>query len=221
VAASAPGLGSSFRLEIDSTTLGERSDQSSFPSLKRDEQGHLIVSRGPKNILRTALEFALAHPTRPLIFLGSPAEIAATLLDQAMRVLSSDVLLFVDDPASLPVTQRLAAASDAADFMAIAADLGLDISERTAHRILSGQIAALPDLLSRARHWRSSEKHRADIYRDSRGLKLAPEDLESFSREMEKAFELLSQRYYISLTDLPRVQVKGDLITVRFHIEKE
>ena len=221
VVASSPGLGSSFRLDIDADELSEKSDQSSFPALKRDEEGRLVVSRGPKNILRTALEFALSHPTRPQVYLGSPSEIAATLLDQASRLLSSDTLLFVDDPTSLPVTQRLAAASDAADFMAIAASLGLDISERTAHRILSSQIAPLLDLATRARRSRAGGERTPDIYRDSRGLKLAEEDIESFSREMEKAFEHLAERYYLSLTDLPRVQVKGDMITVRFPIEKD
>ena len=222
VVSSSPGLGSAIRLDIDDEQLTERSDQSTFPSLTRDEEGKLVVSRGPKNIIRTALEFALIHSTRPLIYIGAPSEVAATMLDQATRTLPSDTLLFNDDPTTLPVTQRLAAAGDAAEFMAIAATLGLDISERTAHRILSGQINTLTDLATRARRQRATVADQpADIYRDSRGLKLAPDDLEAFSREMEKAFEMLSSRYYIALTDMPRIQVKGDSITVRFPIEKE
>ena len=222
VAASSPGLGTAVQIEIDTATLAERADQSSFPLVRRDDEGRFVVAKGPRNILRTATEFALAHPSRPQVYVGSPAEIAATLVDQASRVLSSDTLLFTDDPSVLPLTQRLAAAADAAEFMAIAATLGLGLSERTAHRILAGQIAALPDLATRARRNRSSGSERSvDIYRDSRGLKLAPEDVESFSRTMEKAFEQLAQRYYITLTDLPRVQVKGDVITVRFPIEKD
>jgi anti-sigma regulatory factor (Ser/Thr protein kinase) len=220
VASSAPGLGSALRLDIDVGELSERSDQSSFPIVKRDEDGRLAVARGPKNILRTAVEFTLAHPSRPQVYVGSPSEVAATMAEQATRALSYDTLLFIDDPASLPVTQRLAAAGDAAEFMEIAASLGLSLSERTAHRILSGQIAALPDMLSRARRSRQGEGS-PDIYRDSRGLKLAPEDVEAFSREMEKAFEPLAKRYYLTLTDLPRIHVKGDIITVRFPIEKE
>jgi hypothetical protein len=38
---------------------------------------------------------------------------------------------------------------------------------------------------------------------------------------MERAFELLAERYYLSMTDTPRITVKGDTITVRFSIEKE
>ncbi|MCL2632494.1 MAG: ATP-binding protein, partial [Coriobacteriia bacterium] len=112
VTSSAPGLGSSFRLDIDTTQLSERSDQSTFPTIKRDEEGQLIVSRGPNNILRAALEFALAHSSRLQIYHGSPSEIAATMLEQATRTVSADTLLFTDDPAALPVTQRLVAASD-------------------------------------------------------------------------------------------------------------
>ena len=220
VMSSGRGLGCSLRLEIGADQLSERTDQSTFPSLRRDEAGRLEVARGPRNILRSVVEFALAHPNRPLVFLGSPAEVAATLWSQATRLLSSDTLLFCDDPTSLPVTERLAAAGDAPEFLAIATTLGLEISERTAHRILSNQIAALSDLQTQIRRRQGGERT-VDIYRDSRGLKLAAEDLEAFSREMEKAFESLAARYYLSLTDLPRVLVKGDMITVRFPIEKE
>jgi hypothetical protein len=221
VVSSAPGLGSALRLDIDTDILTERSDQSSFPELKRDEDGRLVVARGPRNILRTAMEFALATPQGVQVFIGSASEIAATLLDRAQRELSSDTLLFCDDPEQLPVAQRLAAAGDAHDFMETAAAIGLDLSERTAHRILSGQIAALADLDSQARRTRQRHSAVADIYRDNRGLKLAPEDTAAFSRAMEKAFEQLAERYYLSLVDLPKVQVKGDTITVRFLIEKE
>ncbi|MCL2137236.1 MAG: ATP-binding protein [Coriobacteriia bacterium] len=222
VVSSAPGLGSSFRLDIDTGELAEKSDQSTFPSIKRDDDGQLYVARGPKNILRTAAEFTLAHPNRPLVYIGSPSEVVATMHEQAMRTLSSDTLLFTDDPSVLPVTQRLACASDAADLMLIAASLGLDISERTAHRVLAGQIASLSDLSARTHRNRQAQAdHSQEVYRDNRGLKLAAEDIEAFSREMEKAFEQLAKRYYISLTDLPRIQVKGDVITVRFPIEKD
>ncbi|MCL1879316.1 MAG: ATP-binding protein [Actinomycetia bacterium] len=221
VVSSAPNLGSAIRLDIDTSHLAERSDQSSFPELKRNAEGRLEVATGPKNITRTALEFALIHKDRLQVFLGSSSEIASTLCAHAQRNVSSDVLLFCDDPESVPVVWRLALANDAAELMMIAASIGLDLSERTAHRILSGQIAPVSDLVSRAQATSRRSGGGVNIFRDSRGLKLAPEDIEAFSREMEKAFEGLAERYYLSLTDLPRVQVKGDMITVRFPIEKE
>ncbi|MCL2883250.1 MAG: ATP-binding protein [Coriobacteriia bacterium] len=220
IVSSAPGLGSAFRVAASTAHLGEKVDQSSFPVLELGESGELQVARGPRNILRTAIEFALANRGAIHVYLGSNSEIAATLLEMSQRAVSADTLLFVDDPETLPVAQRLAMATDAAEFIRIASSIGLDISERTAHRVLAGQISPQSDLLSQAKKSRYRHK-KADIFKDSRGLKLASEDVQAFSREMEKAFELLAARYYISLTDLPKVQIKGDVITVRFPIEKD
>jgi hypothetical protein len=220
VVSSGVGLGSALILEVDTESLPEKTDQSTFPLLEKDEDGKLRVAKGPHNILRAALEFALAYRRAPEVYLGSPSSIAATLLEQGQRRLSNDDLLFCDDADTLPVTQRLAVCGDAADLMLSCARIGLEISERTAHRILSGQIAPLASLSEMARGERN-RKAAADLMKDNRGLKLAKEDVEEFSREMERAFEMLAERYYLSMADTPRVTVKGDVITVRFPIEKE
>jgi hypothetical protein len=220
VVASDVGLGSALVLEIDTETLPEKTDQSTFPLVERGEDGRLRIVRGPHNIVRAALEFALAYRRAPDVYLGPPSAIAATLLDQGQRQLSSDDLLFCDDVNTLPISQRLATCADAADLMTTCARIGLEISERTAHRILGAQITPLISLCEMAKGERN-RRAAADLTRDSRGLKLAKEDVEAFSREMERAFEMLAERYYLSMTDTPRITVKGDTITVRFPIEKE
>jgi hypothetical protein len=220
VVSSGVGLGSALNLEVDTSVLPEKTDQSTFPVVERGEDGKLIVTRGPHNILRAALEFALAYRRAPNVYLGSPSAVAATLLEQGQKRLTSDDLLFCDDPGTLPISQRLAVCADAADLMGSCSRIGLEISERTAHRILSGQIAPLASLAEQAQGERN-RKAAADLMKDNRGLKLAKEDVEAFSREMERAFEMLAERYYLSMTDTPRITVKGDTITVRFPIEKE
>ncbi|MDR1015762.1 MAG: ATP-binding protein [Coriobacteriales bacterium] len=220
VAFSGVGLGSAFAIEADTALLPEKTDQSTFPTVARDEDGALVVVRGPHNILRSALEFALAYRRAPNVYLGSPSAIAATLLEHGQRRLTNDELLFCDDVSTLPISQRLAMSADAADLMGNCAQVGLDISERTAHRILGGQIAPLASLCEMARG-EGRQVRAADLTKDSRGLKLAKDDVEAFAREMEGAFELLAERYYLSLTAVPRVTVKGDTITVRFPIEKD
>ena len=214
------GLGSAVLIQVNTTLLNEKADQSTFPVIEKDEEGRLQATKGPHNILRSALEFALAYPKSPEVYLGSPSTIAATLLEFGQKRLSSNELLFCDDLQTLPICQRLAATSDAEDLARTCSLIGIDISERTAHRILSNQITPTPSLLEMAKGARA-KKPPLDLMKDSRGLKLAREDVESFSREMEKAFELLSERYYLSLTDMPRITVKGDSITVRFPIEKD
>ncbi|MDR0350586.1 MAG: ATP-binding protein [Coriobacteriales bacterium] len=220
VASSGPGLGSAFVIEVDTSLLPERADQSTFPSVARDEDGTLAVRRGPHNIIRSALEFALAYRRAPNVYLGPPSAIAATLVEHGQRRLTSDEMLFCDDVDTLPIVQRIATSTDAADLMGNCARVGLDISERTAHRILGGQIVPVASLCDMAKGTRR-EGRAADLTKDNRGLKLAKDDIEAFSREMEGAFELLAERYYLTLADTPRVTVKGDLITVRFPIEKE
>ncbi|HBT95637.1 MAG TPA: ATP-binding protein [Coriobacteriia bacterium] len=220
VVASGVGLGASIFVDIDTDLLSEKTDQSTFPEIVKDEDGNLKATKGPHNILRTSLEFALKHRKSPNVFIGTPSAIAKTLMERGSRQMTNDDLLFCNDVNELPVSRRLAVSTDAADLMANCAAIGLDISERTAHRILSGQIAAVSPLYEMAKGERSRQA-KLDLIKDNRGLRLAKDDVEAFSREMEKAFELLAQRYYLSLTDVPRVSVKGDAITVRFQIEKE
>ncbi|MDR2197379.1 MAG: ATP-binding protein [Coriobacteriales bacterium] len=222
VVCSAVGLGTAISLEVDTTVLPEKADQSSLPLLEKDDEGRFRVAKGPRNLLRFSIEFALAHRHAPEVYFGSPSEIAATLLEQGHRQVSNETLLFCDDASSLPVTQRLATSADANELMLNCALVGLPISERTAHRILSRQITPLRPLYDLARFGSLRIANtKTDLARDARGLKLAPEDIEAFAREMEKAFELLADRYYLSLSDVPNVRVKGDAITVRFPIEKE
>ncbi|MCL1846807.1 MAG: ATP-binding protein [Coriobacteriia bacterium] len=220
VATSASGLGSALVIQVDTSLLKEKTDQSTFPDIEKDEEGGLVATKGPHNILRSALEFALAYPKAPDVYLGSPATIAATLLEYGQKRLSNEDLLFCDDPQTLSVSKRLAISSDAGDLMENCSRMGLEISERTAHRILSDQIAPTAPLLELAKGERA-RKTAANLMKDNRGLKLAKEDVEAFSREMEQAFETLAERYYLSLTDQPRIKVKGDSITVRFPIEKD
>lgn len=221
IACSGAQLGSAFHVRVNTDELGEKTDQSSYPILEKDEDGVLHVARGPHNIIRAALEFSLANKQILTIYLGSPAEITATLVDYGHRSLSSDKLLFIDDITTLPICERLAASADANELMQQAQTLGLSLSERTAHRILSGQIEPLRSVLRNVVPEKGKTVSTPDLFKDNRGLKLAREDVESFSREMEKAFEILAQRYYISLKDIPKITVKGDTITVRFSIDKE
>ena len=61
IVASDAGLGSAFVVETNLEQLPEKTDQSSFPTFELNEAGTVSV-RGPKNILRTACEFAIESP---------------------------------------------------------------------------------------------------------------------------------------------------------------
>lgn len=224
VAVSGLELGSSLVVRADLDELAEKTDQSSMPVIAKDEDGGLVVVSGPHNLNRTVIEFALDNMGALDVFVGSPAEIAATLVERGRSHLSDAQLLFCDDIHSLPVSFRPAVAGDAAELVEVCAELGLDMSERTAHRILSGQIKAsrpLLDTLIDQQRTVCSHERELDLYQDRRGLKLSDDDRASFSRALEGAFATLAQRYYIELSDEPIIRVGKDAITVKFPFDKE
>ena len=102
--------------------------------------------------------------------------------------------------------------------------MGIEISERTAHRILGGSIAPLKSIASRLLREKEpaiGEPAQIDLTRDRRGLKISKEDIASFSRTMERDFTDLASRYFLTLSREPKVRVTKDRITVTFDIDKE
>jgi hypothetical protein len=202
-------------------SLPERADQSRWPSVERDETGRLRVGTGPHNIVRRVVEFALEHLDVD-VFSGTPTEVLASLTAGARSSLDSRQLLFCDDPSAVAVWQRPALAGDANDLVSLAGDIGLQISERTAHRVIAGEIASLSsvhDLVDGSLV--ESADRRPDIYRDRRGLQLHSRDVAEFQRRLEDAFDVVGERYYLHLEGEPKVRVGRDCVTVRFNVAKD
>ncbi|MBY4797991.1 ATP-binding protein [Collinsella sp. AGMB00827] len=221
--ASGEHQGSSFKILVDTEALHERADQSSWPAVEKDDEGVAHCVRGPKNIIRSSCEFALANQRSCEVYIGTPTEVAATLMAHAAEHLDAERLLFIECVGELPVVDRLGAAADAADLLSIAQGLGIEISERTAHRILSGQIKPLRGVAARLLRQRQPDAtpRRLDLSRDRRGLKIDQDDLDAFSRAVESSFSDLAARYYIRLTDTPRIRVRRDRITISFDIAQD
>lgn len=227
IASSAVGKGSAFVVETDLATLGEKTDQSSFPVFDRTESGTVAV-RGPRNILRTACEFAIECRRGCTVYLGSTTDIAATLYAFGLSSLSSSVRAFCSDISELPVSKRLSTAADPASFADIAASLGLIISERSARRIMDGEIAPLETLLSRVviggEGVVQSDGKRIRTAsvgaRDARGLKIAPDDLKAFTSCITKAFSDLARDYYLESDVEPVVSVGKEGLRITIPVSK-
>jgi hypothetical protein len=190
--------------------------------VERDESGAWKVVRGPHNIVRRITEFAVEHPGIEL-YTGSVTEVVATMFAAARRELDASELLFCDDLTKLPVWLRCGAASDAGELADVAEEIGLTISERTAHRVLAGDIDPLVsvlDMVTRAEQ-PTAVSAGPDIYRDRRGLKIDHRDLAAFRADLEKAFDTIAERYYLHLKTEPKIKVGKDDIRVRFEVEKE
>jgi len=220
VASSEAHRGLALHIVTDTTELAERADQSSWPAVERAEDGSLAVARGPHNIVRRMVEFAIERPTLDVYF-GSAAEIAATMHAVARDELDTGELLFNDDLARLMVWQRPTTAGDAAELVSLAGTLGLEISERTAHRILAGEIPALRTVHALVTASTPSTTPAPNIFKDRRSLKIADDDLTAFSNALTAAFDDLADSYYIHLRGEPRIIVGRDEIKVRFTVDKE
>lgn len=214
--------GAAVVVRTDSSQLSERADQSTWPTVERDDEGTPHVARGPHNIVRRIAEFALEHPGIE-VYLGTPTEMVATMHAVARRELDSSDLLFCDNLEKLPVWQRCGAAADAGELVDLAEEIGMPVSERTAHRVLAGELepsrAVLETIMRASRQ--VTQAAAPDIYRDRRGLKIHHSDLASFRAELEKAFDLIAERYYLHLRCEPKITVGKDDIRVRFDVEKE
>ena len=221
VLSSAPGKGTAIKIVADASKLSERADQSSWPSIAQDEDGTESLVRGPHNIIRTCAEFALEERGTCEVYLGSAAEIAATAHARAPRAQSDTDLLFIDDLSELNVLTRLRVAADARELREQAMLLGLDMSERTAHRIIAGQIKPLRSVASQLLSKAPQAQGEVDLSKIHKGMKMSKSDKEAFALEMEKAFSFVSSRYYVRLSSDPKVRVSSNKITVTFDIEDE
>lgn len=222
---SAPQKGSVFQVVCDTEKLPERADQSSWPvvssSAEQDEDQTTL--KGPKNLIRTIVEFCLELNDEITVYLGNPTEICTALYAHGKNHLDPQKMLFIDDVSTLSVPLQLGACADAREFIETAASLGLDISERTAHRILSQSMEPVSDVLEIfKRSLKRRDSHgEIDLFSDRRGLKISKEDLNAFSHDLEKVFEQLADKYYMSLSEVPIITVSKDRVRVTFKIDKE
>jgi len=217
------GKGAAIKVSCDAEVLHERADQSTWPHIGTNDDGEQAITRGPHNIVRTCCEFALEEHKRCEVYLGSAAEIVATARRRVKPTVDGADLLFIDSLAELPVLERLHAAADARELVKEAAALGLTLSERTAHRIISGNIKPQRSVYSRLTHTAAKTEHPAeiDLVKDRRGLVISHKDVQEFSRIMERDFSYLAERYYLTLASDPKVRVSHGKVLVSFDLINE
>jgi hypothetical protein len=230
VVASGSGVGTAVRVVADTRVLSERKDQSTWPAVLAEDEGEESERlKGPRNIIRMACEFALDSPGVRL-WAGSPAEVAATMYALAHQDLGAQIVR-VGDESRLPLWQRLSLAEGAVDLVRRAATLGLELSERNAHRVIGGEVRPLVQVRDQIRRGRpvalqdaqaaSAGEGSVDLTLDRRSVKPTAADLIALQARLAGAFDEFAKRYYLELKDLPKVTVGRKEITVRFHIDKD
>ncbi len=227
IAASDVGKGCAIVVRTDVASLPEKTDQSSMPLLSYDEERNLIV-RGPRNLNRTIVEFALAEQDACSVYVGSPVEVAAAIYAFGLATTTSAARAFAHDAEDLPAVKRLCTAADPAEFASLAAGIGLGMSERSARRVIDGEVSPAPLVLETVRiedPTRVDTGPRAartskDVLRDARGLKLSSEDSAAFKERLSAAWGELADAYYLDPSVEPRVVVRGDAVHVTFPARK-
>lgn len=213
VTSSQVGMGTSIRCVFDVSTLQERADQSSWPTVVGE--GASLEVRGPKNILRACVEFALEAKDVCNVYVGSPSEIIATLRALGQRDPDALGAGFPECMEMVRVIDGPCMASDARELRYVSGHLGIDMSERTAHRIIKDQISPLRNARSkmvgaaRARMTGIEPSH-------ERTLSLTNEDKERLADLLAKDFEKIAAKYYVIASERPRIVTGKGYVRVTF-----
>lgn len=149
--------GSVIAVQCSLSTVSEKADQSSFPTLEY-RNGSLHV-RGARNIYRCCLEFALYAQPRCRIFVGTPTEMLTTIYHVYAHACAhtnttsqSHTLSEENQQACVPsaLIASLAQAKSVSSLHTKTQTLGFDVSLRTARRVFDGTLTPQSDILQRA-----------------------------------------------------------------------
>lgn len=245
VADSVENGGTALVVDVDGRRLRERKDQSTFPVFRLDDRTGSVVVTGPRNIARTACEFALDSRNLCQVYFGTPTEIAASLLAYGRGMAGAARPTIPPDSQAAPLCRRLALASTPEEFSAVAAGMGLRMSARSARRILDGTIAAalpLSELIALRLQSLSPERddgaaaQMGDRPPAGKGSakpgggrrvqgggtpRFDERDLATFGERVADAFGDLAEAYYLPSDVSPSVKVsKGELV-IRIPLVRE
>ena len=191
--------GTSLWCSFDTREVTERKDQSTWPEVV--QEGGTYTLRGPKNIIRTCVEFAIDTKEDCLVYVGSPSEMIATMR-RRVQVTSATPAPAVEGPARATDPKMLRAAAEV---------LGVSMSERTALRIMNGEIAPVMHAASRMLPKASPKAKGASV---SRKLVMSDRDREQLGDALKRAIDEIGERYYVKPTGDPRVTITDGRISV-------
>lgn len=218
IIASAPDHGCCIRIE-GGPALPEKTDQSTFPRF--EETDGVMAMRGPKNIIRTACEFALEHRKTVQVHVGTPAQVACALYRFGLATVPAYARAF-SDGTEVPLVKALGLANGPEDLVSRASSLGLDISLRTARRIMDGTSDGLDDLASLMART-SFASRSAQVQKKGRvgkaafkkpSVRLSAEDKERFLKEVMASFQALADAYYLEGDVPPKLKVADGALQV-------
>lgn len=221
VVASEPGRGTAVVAVADTTSLPERKDQSTWPQTT-SSSGKVRVTRGPHNILRSAVEFALAHPQIEL-YVGSATDLLATMRRLALDEHQLGRLFDEALSDNLPLWQRAATAVEPGGLCRLGSDLyGLQLSLRNAQRILGDEIDCLEPVSSRIGVTNAARQPttKVDLVKDRRSLRIDERDLDKLRQAAAAGFASIADKYYLETDPQITVTANNEEIRIRLRMRK-
>lgn len=215
------GLGTSIQVVTNVGHLAERADQSTWPEVRTSGDGHLELGAGPHNVVRSCCEFALLEPGCH-VYVGSAAETIAAIRG---RIPADDPALRAAAPQD-SVFGLLAHASGPRDLTRAGDRLGLSISERTAQRIASGEIAGPRDVVCRLNSLaegndKPTARPQGRLPQRHGALRMSNDDVQELSEVVSRDVQAITSRYYTRINGEPVVRVRGNKLTLTFNLTSE
>jgi hypothetical protein len=207
LAASAPGRGAAFVMDVSLKRLGERKDQSTLPKLKLTRNNGIKLISGPHNVWRHLIEMSLDDPHLD-IFYGTHAEIIATLLS----------FRNVEVAGEPPIWSDLYDADGAEALHQASASLGLSVSLRTCQRLLSGSIERVQSIKSQLRQIEVTAPPPVKVMVRPSAGKISDEDLEAFTKAVTENFRNLGSSYFLRLNGPPKVICSKTKIYIELNV---
>lgn len=226
VVASGSGLGSAFVIESNISSLPEKTDQSTFPTFELAGEGNVVV-RGPKNILRTTCEFAIESHNTCNVYIGSMVDVASTLYEYGFKHAAKSPVNTREAEGELPLCMRLAKTRTPEAFAKVAHSLGLEMSSRSARRIMDGEITPLCALVDKIEiqginNGETDARHTPKIINKTKAkpvaLKLSAADKTQVKKGAKKLYSKLAQSYYLNANVDPDISVTGGKLRIEIPI---
>ena len=157
------------------------------------------------------------HETIALIRVGSPTEIAAALYEFGKATVSPSTRAFTTDTSSFSIAKRLCFSDTPATFASIAHDLGLEMSDRSARRIMDGEIEPSANVLDRIKiestmldelvpHKKPSKPSRKSTTLNT-SVSLSNEDAAELEPGFQQAFNDFASKYYLLSDVEPTIEI--------------
>lgn len=213
-----PGGGTAMRVVFDVTRIPERADQSTWPTLARGSEPRGVEAlRGPHNIYRACAEFALEVGDACNVYCGSVAEVIS-----AMRYrMGAGASYALDDMGVVPVASRCCLCANARELCDVAGSLGMEMSERNAHRIIRKEIRPLRNVRSRLLGADGSPSSRRALSGTARRLFLDERDVCELRERFARACSVLEERYYVRIDGDPVIRVSEGRLSVQISFAED